>query len=115
MKLILHPQRRDDGLVLSRIGSILTINGQALDLTPLPNGATLPKDAVDCDWLAGDIVRDELGVLHIPLLFPHGPIPWPAPEGSAAVTHPSPVISMEDGPIALPHWAPPETEPEGSE
>lgn len=109
MKLIPSPQRRDNSLTLSRAGDVLTLNGQALDFTPLPEGATLPADAIGNDWICGDVSRIG-GVLHIPLILPHGFIPWPAPEASRVVTHPDPIDVATDGPITLPSWAPPKPE-----
>lgn len=107
MKIIPIPQRRDDTLALSKSGDVLTINGSALDLTDLPEGATLPAEAVDCEWIAGPITR-EGGVLHIPVLMPHGPIPYPAPPEAAVVTHPEPITVATYGPIELPRLPDPE-------
>lgn len=71
MQITLIPQRRDDDLILSRRGDALLINGTAYDLTPLPEGATLPRQAVACEWLASDIVRVD-GQIVLALLSPYG-------------------------------------------
>lgn len=102
------PMRRDDRLSLAVAGESLILNGARLDLSAIPEGATLPRAAVACDWLAGDIQRHD-GVLHLALILPHGPIPWPAPPQSLALVHPEPVIVGTDGPVALPAWMPEET------
>jgi len=110
MKLIPSPMRRDDSLTASRAGDALSLNWQVLDFTGLPEGATLPREAIACEWIAGDVSRID-GVLQIPLILPHGPIPWPAPEDARVVTHPELIEVTADGPIPLPSWSPP-AEPE---
>ena len=105
MHITLSPIRSDAALSLHRAGDVLTINGEALDLSAIPEGATLPAGAVACDWIAGPISRSG-GVLHLTLLLPHGPIPQPAPPEARAVTHPAPLSLTGDGPVTLPCWAP---------
>ena len=107
MHITLSPIRSDAVLTLHRAGDVLTINGAALDLSVLAEGATLPAGAVACDWIAGPITRIG-GALHLTLLLPHGAIPDPAPPEARAVTHPAPIILEGDGPVPLPHWAPEE-------
>lgn len=71
MKISFSPVRRDGDLVLSRSGDVLTINGEAFDFSGIPDGATLPRDAVECDWLASDVERID-GNLQLTLIKPHG-------------------------------------------
>jgi len=71
MKITLTPMRLDAKLALSRKDDVLTINGDVYDFGPLPDGATLPREAVRCDWLASDVERID-GVLHLTLILPHG-------------------------------------------
>lgn len=108
MHITLSPIRSDAALTLHRAGDVLTINGAVLDLSAIPEGATLPAGAVACDWIAGPITRTG-GVLHLTLLLPHGAIPDPAPPEAQAVTHPAPLTLTGDGPVTLPHWAPEDT------
>lgn len=82
-------------------GDTLTIDGVALDFAPLPPGAILPRAAIACDWIAGDVVRDADGTLTVPLILPHGPC---APE---ARRFPQP-IDAGDGPVDLPDFDSPE-------
>ena len=96
MKITLHPQRRDDTLVASVSSEVLTLNGQALDFAPLPDGATLPRSAIECEWIAGDVQRIN-GVLHIPLMLPHGA------DASEAVRFPQPIAVTQDGTLELPN------------
>lgn len=94
MIFIFSPQRRDDSLNISKIGEILTINGVEYDFTQLPDGATLPRDAIDCEWICGDVNRVD-GELVIPILLPHGPNP------THEQAFPEPITVIEDGPINL--------------
>jgi hypothetical protein len=97
MHITFSPVRRDDRLDLSVAGDVLTINGEAFDFTALPEGATLPRDAVVCDWLASDVSRIG-GDIHMTMILPHG----------AAAPHetrfPAPIIAG-DGPVDLPAYA----------
>lgn len=95
MRISLSPQRGLSPLALSRAGDVLTINGEAFDFSGLPDGATLPRESVACEWLVSDVDRVG-GVLHFTLLLPHGPN---APEETR---FPAPVDVVEDGPIDLP-------------
>lgn len=92
MRISFSPQRRDDTLTVSKAGDVLTINGEPFDLSCVPDGATLPVEAIDSDWIVGPVERID-GVLHITLLLPHGPDP------SQAVASPEPMTVTEDGPI----------------
>ena len=96
MHITFSPQRRDDRLTLERQGDTLLINGEALDMAAIPEGATLPRAAVACDWLASDIERIG-GTLHLAILLPHGPAAPPE------TLFPAP-IAAGNGPIALPAW-----------
>ena len=95
MKLELTPQRRDDALQVSVAGNVLTINGIELDFTQLPDGATLPREAIDSPWIAGDVQRIG-GVLRVSLLLPI------AADASNAARFPQPITVAQDGPVELP-------------
>lgn len=96
MLISFSPQRRDDTLVVSKAGDVLTVNGEAFDFTSLPDGATLPAGEVPCEWIAGPVERIG-GVIHLTLILPHGPNP------SEEVAFPEPITVTADGPIAVPH------------
>ena len=100
MQITLISQRRDDRLHLSRTGDVLTINGVAYDFGPLPEGALLPREAVDCGWLASDVERAG-GVLRLALIVPHGA------EAPSETLHPAPRALAADGPVALPAYETP--------
>lgn len=97
MKLSLSPIRYDIPLTLGLKGETLILNGEALDLSGIPEGATLPREAVECDWLASDIDRID-GVLQLTLRLPHGAN---APEQTL---FPAPILITADGPVALPPY-----------
>lgn len=95
MHISFSPQRRGDVLIVSKVGDVLTINGDTIDLSAIPEGATLPAGAIDSEWIAGPVERID-GVLHLTLLLPHGPDP------SSAVAFPEPILVVSDGPVAVP-------------
>ena len=95
MQITLTPQRRDDTLTLMRSGDVLTINGEAFDFAAIPEGGTLPRDAVACDWLAGDVTRSG-GVLHLTLILPHGA------DAPHETLFPAALTLTGDGPVVLP-------------
>jgi len=94
-------------IAASRSGDVLTIQEYAtdgnplaeyaLDFAPLLDGDTLPRDAVDCKWLASDVTRID-GALHLTLILPHGS------NAPHEARFPEPITVTEDGPIALPAY-----------
>ncbi|MDS1141711.1 hypothetical protein RE432_14815 [Pusillimonas sp. SM2304] len=70
MQIKLIPQYRNDSLDVVRAGDALIVNGETYDFGPLPNGATLPSEAIDCPFILGDVERDSDGVLRLSLLLP---------------------------------------------
>mgnify|MGYP003655324519 CR=1 FL=1 len=99
MRISFSPQRRDDALEIIKQGDLLTINGEAFDFTGLPDGATLPREAVDCEWLASDVVRVDGDVI-LTLILPHGPSPSPT------VAFPEPLVDPADGTLTIPRDEP---------
>ena len=99
MRIEFVPQFRDDGIPLTmhRAGDVLTINGEAFDLSGIPEGATLPRAAVACDWLVSDITRTG-GVLHLTLTLPHGA---DAPQETRFA---APITLTANGPVSLPPY-----------
>lgn len=98
MRISFSPVRLDQRLVLERRGDVLVFNGAALDLSGIPEGATLPQAAAGCDWIASDIERQE-GMLHLTLILPHGA------QAGEATLFPAPMTLKGDGPVALPEYA----------
>jgi hypothetical protein len=95
MHIIFSSTRRDTPLELNRSGDALTINGEVFDFSPLPDGATLPAEAIEGDWFAGPVERVG-SVLHVALILPHGAN---APEKTL---FPAPLTLTGDGPVSLP-------------
>lgn len=97
MHVTWSPTRADTRLSLERSGDTLIINGNLYDFSPIPEGGLLPRDAVQCEWLASDVERID-GEIHLTLILPHGPN---APE---ATRFPEPIYVTEDGPVELPPY-----------
>ena len=95
MNINLSPQRRDDTLAVVKQGDTLTINGTAYDFSQLPDGGTLPADAVDCEYIIDSINRVD-GELELTLLLPHGA------NASEAARFPEPIVDPADGELELP-------------
>lgn len=95
MQIKLNPQRRDDSLTVVKQGDVLVVNGTEYDFSSIPEGATLPAEAIDSDLFSGPVERVG-GVLHVTLTLPHGPNP------SQAVAFPEPITVTADGKVELP-------------
>ena len=95
MKINLSPQRRYDTLTVVKQGDTLTIDGTAYDFSQLPDGGTLPAEAVDCEYIIGSVDRVD-GELELTLLLPHGE------NASEAARFPQPIIDPADGELELP-------------
>ena len=101
MKISFTPARMDTQYEASVSGDVLTIDGEALDFGPLPEGATLPKDDVDCLWLASDVERID-GEICLTLMLPHGAN---APEETRFPE----MVTIDEGGVVLPPY---DVEPE---
>lgn len=91
MNIILSPQRSGDTLTVSKSGDVLTINGSIYDFTLIPDGATLPSEAVECEWIIGDVSR-VAGDIELTLLKPYI-------ENTQENCFPEPIIDAQDGVI----------------
>jgi len=103
MQITFSPSRRDRPLHLTRSGDTLTINGETFDFSPLPEGATLPTNAIASDWFVGPVARTG-GELHLTLVLPHGAN---APQETL---FPAPLTLTGDGPVPLPPYDTEETD-----
>lgn len=95
MIIDLSPVRSDSQISVAVNGDSLSINGEAFDFSPLQDGDTLPRSAIDSPWFAGDVKRVD-GVLHVTLMFPHGSY------ADEAARFPVPITVIQDGPVTLP-------------
>ncbi len=100
MKIILYPQRRDDNLTLSLQGERLTISGDVLDLSTIPDGATVPMAAIDNPFVCGPIERID-GELRVSLLLPRA-TPFGVFDKVGQIRQPIEITVMQDGDISLP-------------
>jgi hypothetical protein len=89
------PVRVDKKLEITKNGDTLTINGIPYDFSQLPNGATLPREAIDCEWIVSDINRIN-GEIELTILLPHGA------NASHEARFPEPIIKNDDGQVVLP-------------
>lgn len=95
MKIKLSPMRRDDTITLEKQGDTLIVNGESFDFSQLGDGETLPREAIESEWFAGDVSRID-GELELTITLPHGA------DASEAERFPVPITVTTDGPIALP-------------
>ena len=95
MLINLSPQRREDILTISKSGDILTINGIPYDFSLLPNGATLPREAIGCEFIVSDVNRVN-GEIELTILLPHGA------NASHEARFPEPINMTTNGQVVLP-------------
>ncbi|MGM7282541.1 hypothetical protein ABRY74_11950 [Pseudomonas guariconensis] len=89
------PVRMDETLAVERQGDVLYINGEACDLGPLLEGATLPASAISSKWFTGQL--DRIGeVLRLTLVLPHGP------NAPHSTRFPELITVTGNGPVKLP-------------
>lgn len=104
MKIKLSPVRMNAELSAEVQGDIIILNGESLDLSPLPDGGVLPAAAILNLWVLGDVERID-GDIHLTLILPHGPN---APYETRFPSAYSDPMTVVDGPLPLPPYdAPP--------
>lgn len=89
MKIELISQRRDDKLTASKVGDVITVNGEVFDFSALPDGATIPNTSIVSKWFFGDVSRVS-GELEFALFIPRKPAP------------PETLLDPADGQLAIP-------------
>ena len=95
MKINLSPQVRTDALVVSKSGDALTINDVTYDFTPLTEGSTLPAEAIECEYIVGEVKRVD-NEIELTLLLPI------KADASESAKYPEPITMTTDGEVALP-------------
>jgi hypothetical protein len=95
MIINLSPIRDDRVLNITKTADTLTINGVPYDFSPLPNGATLPREAIGCEFIVSDVNRVN-GEIELTILLPHGA------DASHEARFPEPIIKNDDGQVVLP-------------
>ena len=97
MIINLSPVRSDESLTVIKHGDTLEINGIKFDFSQLPDGASLPAEAIDFQWFEPHSNVERIGgELRLSLILPHGVDP------SHPVAFPSPIVLTEDGQVELP-------------
>ncbi|EHN65123.1 Uncharacterised protein [Comamonas testosteroni] len=95
MIINLSPVRSDSRISVSVNGNAISINEEVFDFSPLQDGDTLPRQAINSPWFADDVKRID-GVLQVELVFPHGAY------ADEAARFPVPITVIQDGPVQLP-------------
>lgn len=95
MLINLSPIRSDRTLEITKTGETLTINGIPYDFSQLPNGATLPREAIDCEFIVSDVNRIN-GEIELTILLPH------SANASHEARFPEPIVKNDDGQVVLP-------------
>lgn len=95
MFINLSPTRSDRTLEITKTGDTLSINGIPYDFSQLPNGATLPREAIDCEFIVSDVNRIN-GEIELTILLPHGT------NASHEARFPEPIVKNDDGQVVLP-------------
>ena len=95
MLINLSPTRSDRTLEIIKTGDALTINGVPYDFSQLPDGATLPREAINCEFIISDVSRIN-GEIELTILLPHGA------NASHEARFPQPITMTTDGQVVLP-------------
>ncbi|MEN4946663.1 MULTISPECIES: hypothetical protein [Pseudomonas] len=82
-------------ITLERRGEALVINGECFDFGPVPEGATLPMEAILSEWIAQPVSRVD-GRLIICIRLPVGP------DASASALYPADIFNPPSGNVRLP-------------
>ena len=91
MNIKMSPQRNDYSLEVTKVGDILTTDGVQYDFSLIPDGATLPEEAVECEWILGDVSK-VIGEIELTLIRPYV-------EDTQENRFPEPLINVQDGVI----------------
>lgn len=97
MRVTFLPQLSDADLTLEKSGDVLTLNGDRLDFSGLPNGGELPGAAIENEFVQGAIRRTN-GEIEITIILPYTNLSPPP-----SVAFPDILTVVEDGPVTLPN------------
>lgn len=97
MQIILRAFRpvNNKALSITKQGDTLIFNGESFDFSQLVDGATLPKNAIESEWIYDNVERVG-GELVVPVLLPI------KRNASEAARWPEPIVVTADGPVQLP-------------
>ena len=99
MDINLYPVRLEETLSVIKNGSALTVNGEDFDFSRMVDGDTLPAGAIASKWFFESVDTVD-GDLTLTLI-----LPIPA-NFSQEQAFPEPLMSVPDGPVALPQSLP---------
>lgn len=103
MKIKLWGCLMDGHLEASISGDIITINGEAIDLSGIPSGFRLPGSAVGNRFFVESDYVERIGkTLHLTLRLP---VAWDSPEEFRNPAEPI-VIDARSGPVKFPDTSP---------
>lgn len=109
MKIKLWPDLVSWPLVASVNGDVITINGEKIDLSGIPEGFRLPGSAVGNICFVGTEYVERIdGVLHFTLFLP---VAWESPEHLRNPEIPI-VLDVTEGDVPFPDTTPVQEEPE---
>lgn len=97
MYINFNPVRLDKELKIIKEGDKLIINEEEFDFTNLENDQIIPNDAIDSEWIVGDVKKENNNIF-ITIRLPHGP----ATEKNYNRRFPKPIEVIKDGEIELP-------------
>lgn len=107
MKIKLWPDLVDWPIEASVKGDVLTINGEDIDLSVIPEGFRLPGSAVGNKFFVeSEVVERKDGVLYLTIRLP---VDWHSPEEYRNPAEPL-VVDVVQGAVPLPDTSPPEPE-----
>lgn len=96
IKIVFSPQRSDTRLNIYKNGDVLTLNGDALDFSDLPDGGEYPPEAIDNPFVIGGVSRMN-GIIRLTIILPYS-----NPTPPEYVSFPEAVVLDYDGEIHLP-------------
>lgn len=96
MRISFSPQFSDAKLELSANGEALTINGDTLDFSDMPDGGSYPSEAIENDMVVGGVTRVD-GEIKITVILPYNLSNPPR-----SVAFPDAITVTSNGRIALP-------------
>lgn len=104
MKITLWADLVDWSFEASVSGDVITINGEAVDLSGVPEGFRLPGSAVGNKWFVEDRFVERVGgELSFTLRLP---VSWTSPEEVRNPVEPI-VLSVTKGKVSFPDTSPP--------
>lgn len=104
MKIKLWPDLVTWPVEASVSGDVITINGDVVDLSGIPEGFRLPGSAVGNKHFVGtEFVERINGVLHFTLFLP---VEWESPEIWRSPVNPI-ILDVTEGDVPFPDTAPP--------